>query len=376
MGKKIFFFFVILISQFAFSQNQLLSENTQVSILTCGRGEELYSTFGHTALRIKDEVHQLDVVYNYGMFDFRTENFYLKFVKGDLQYFMNATSFEDFILEYQMDKREVIEQTLVLPLLKKQALFNALNDNLFSTEKYYTYKFIDRNCTTKIADKLRETYPKIKFEKVDDKNISYRKLLYPYFDNYFWYKLGINIVFGLKTDTDAEKLFLPIELFNSIEKAKINGKSIVLTKNIIVTGETIAPKFSFLDSIYVIILSLIILLIINSKTLFKTYLFFNGILGVMLCLIGFYSQHQEILWNYNALLFNPLFVLIPFIREGFLRKTTLTALFLLLIYCVAMLTKPHLVIMLPFIITNLYILIKLNGRNPIQLLTSIKKNRT
>lgn len=376
MGKKILFFFAILISQISFSQSQQLSENTQVSILTCGRGEELYSTFGHTALRIKDEANQLDVVYNYGMFDFRTENFYLKFVKGDLQYFMNVTSFEDFILEYQMDKREVIEQTLELPLVKKQALFNALNDNLFSTDKYYTYKFIDRNCTTKIADKLRVTYPEISFEKVDDKNISYRKVLYPYFDNYFWYKLGINIVFGLKTDTDAEKLFLPIELFNSIEKSKINGKSIVLIKNIIVNGETIAPKFSFFDSIYVIILSLFTLLIINSKALFKTYLFFNGILGLMLCLIGFYSQHQEILWNYNALLFNPLFVLIPFIREGFLRKTTLTALFLLLIYCIVMLTKPHLVIMLPFIITNLYILIKLNGRNPIQLLASIKKNRT
>ncbi|MGV9003488.1 lipoprotein N-acyltransferase Lnb domain-containing protein [Flavobacterium sp.] len=376
MGKKIFFFFAIFISYVSLSQNQQLSENTQISILTCGRGEELYSTFGHTALRIKDEAHQLDVVYNYGMFDFRTDNFYLKFVKGDLQYFMNATSFEDFILEYQMDKREVVEQTLALSIQKKQALFNSLNDNLFSTEKYYTYKFIDRNCTTKIADKLTETYNGVPFGKVDDKNITYRKLLYPYFDNYFWYKLGINIVFGLKTDSHAEKLFLPIELFNSIDKAKIDGKSIVLSENIIVVGETSTPSFSFFNSIYVIILSLILLLIINSNALFKTYLFLNGMIGLALCLIGFYSQHQEILWNYNALLFNPLFVIIPFIGERFLKKTTLISMFLLLIYCIAILTKPHLVIMLPFIIANFYILIKLNGRNPLHLLTSIKKNRT
>lgn len=376
MAKKLLLFLLLFTSCFTFSQNPHLSENTQVSILTCGRGEELYSTFGHTALRIKDDNNQLDIVYNYGMFDFRTENFYLKFVKGDLQYFMNVTSFDDFILEYQLDKREVIEQRLVLPIAKKQELFDALNNNLFSVDKYYTYKFIDRNCTTMVADKLNDTYKDIKFDKVDNKTITYRQLLYPYFDNYFWYKLGINIVFGLKTDTDAEKLFLPIELLNSIDSAKINGKSIVISKNIIVKGETIASKFSFFNSIYIIIVCLFLVLLINSKNLLKFYLLLNGILGLLLCLIGLYSQHQEVLWNYTILLFNPLFILIPFLKERFLKTTTLISLFLLLIYCIAMLTKPHLIIMLPFIITNLYILIKLNGRNPIQLLTTIKKNRT
>ena len=376
MGKKIFLFFAFIISQISFSQNHQLSENTTISILTCGRGSELYSTFGHTALRIKDEVNQLDVVYNYGMFDFRDENFYLKFVKGDLQYFMNATSFEDFILEYQMDEREVLEQKISLTIQQKQELFNRLNENLFSAEKYYTYKFIDRNCTTKVADKLSDRYKKITFEKVDDKTISYRQLLYPYFDNYFWYKLGINIVFGLKTDASAEKLFLPIELLHSIEKAEIDGKSIVVSQKNIVEGKTIVPKFSFFNSIYVIILSLFIILLLNSKPLFNTYLFFSGVLGLLLCLLGLYSQHEELLWNYNALLYNPLFIIIPFIKESLLKKISVVSLIMLLIYCVFMLNKPHLVIMMPFIISNLYILIKLNGRNPIHLLTSIKKNRT
>lgn len=376
MGKIIFLFFAFIIGQISFSQNHQLSQNTTISILTCGRGSELYSTFGHTALRIKDEVNQLDVVYNYGMFDFRDENFYLKFVKGDLQYFMNATSFEDFILEYQMDEREVLEQKISLTIKQKQELFNRLNENLFSSEKFYTYKFIDRNCTTKVADKLSDRYKKFTFEKVDDKTISYRQLLYPYFDNYFWYKLGINIVFGLKTDASAEKLFLPIELLHSIEKAEIDGKSIILSQKKIVEGKTIVPKFSFFNSIYVIILSLFIILLLNSKALFKTFLFFSGVLGLLLCLLGLYSQHEELLWNYNALLFNPLFIIIPFIKESLLKKISVTSLIMLLIYCVFMLNKPHLVIMLPFIISNLYILIKLNGRNPIHLLTSIKKNRT
>jgi hypothetical protein len=79
-----------------------------------------------------------------------------------------------------------------------------------------------------------------------------------------------------------------------------------------------------------------------------------------------------LLWNYNALLFSPLFLLMPFVKEPFLKKLNLISLSLLLIYCIVMITKPHLMIMLPFIITNLYILLKLNGRSLFRLLTLVK----
>ena len=101
MFKKILYFLLILFSSFAFSQMSKLSQSSQVSIFTCDRGKELYSTFGHTALRIKDTANDLDVVYNYGYFDFRADNFYFKFVKGNLQYFMKVTSHDDFIFDYQ-----------------------------------------------------------------------------------------------------------------------------------------------------------------------------------------------------------------------------------------------------------------------------------
>lgn len=372
MFKKILSFSLILFSFIAFSQSPPLSPEAKVSIFTCDRGEELYSTFGHTALRITDPNNALDVVYNYGYFDFRTENFYFKFVKGDLLYFMNVTSYDDFVFEYKLDRREVIEQTLNLPLAKKQELFDSLNKSLLSDEKSYTYKFIDRNCTSMVVNKINELFGYEKIKKVDDKSISYRTLLYPYFENYFWYKLGINIVFGAKTDQNSEKLFLPIELLHSLDKAKVNGKPLVSKKEVVVQGQPVNPQFSFLNSIYLICVALLILILINSKILFKSYLFVCGILGLFLCLVGLYSEHQELLWNYNALLFNPLFLLIPFAKNNFLKKLNITLLALLLIYCIMMLTKPHLLIMLPFIIANLYILLKLNGRNPLKLLSAIK----
>ncbi|MGL2964061.1 lipoprotein N-acyltransferase Lnb domain-containing protein [Flavobacterium sp. RSB2_4_14] len=371
MLKKILLL-LLFCSLNAFSQNPKLSENTQVSIFTCGRGEELYSTFGHTALRIKDDENQLDVVFNYGAFDFRTENFYTKFVKGDLQYFMVVTSYEDFILEYQTDGREVIEQTLNLSAAKKQQLFESLSAVLYSPERYYTYKFIDRNCTTMVAEKISALIGQKELEKIDDKSISYREVLYPYFENYFWYKLGINIIFGAKTDAKAEKVFLPVELMHSLDKATIDDIPVVAEKKTIINSDEKEVKFEFFNSIYFIIIVLLMLILINKRVLFYGYLFFSGILGIFLCLVGLYSEHQEVLWNYNALLFNPLFMALPFVKKTFLNKICNLSIAIVFIYAIIMINKPHLLIMLPFMITAIYILLKISGKNPLGLLTSIK----
>lgn len=368
MNKKLLLFVFLSLFNFSFSQISKLSESSKISIYTCGRGEELYSTFGHTALRVKDSINQLDVVYNYGAFDFREGNFYMKFVKGDLQYFMNVTSNDEFIYEYQYDNREVIEQTLNLSLAKKQILFDDLNADYGSDKKYYTYKFIDRNCTSKVVDKINLSIGKQLIQKVDDTSISYRTVLYPYFENYFWYKLGINIIFGAKTDKKAEKLFLPIELLHSLDKAKVDGKSLVLKKETIIKGAEIKPIFSFTNSIYLVSLALLTIVLLNKKMITNCYLIIVGLIGLFFSLVGFYSLHQELLWNYNALLFNPLYLLIPFLSGKWLKKIVLVSALFLVFYVVIIVTKPHVLLMIPFILTHAIILYKMHKN----LLTSVK----
>lgn len=376
MIKKIIFVLIIFVSIAASSQAPKLSNDATISVFTCGRGEELYSTFGHTALRVKDDANQLDVVFNYGTFDFRTENFYLKFVKGDLQYFLSVSSYEDFIIQYQIEKREVIEQTLNLTIQQKQKIFDALNNNIFSTDKYYTYKFIDRNCTTMVADKINEILSGEKITKIDDKSISYRSLLYPYFENYFWYKLGINIIFGAKTDEKAEKLFLPVELMNSLNVIQHDNQKLVLSTKKLIDGETKNAEFSFFNSIYFVISLLLLIVATNKKWVYKSFLFLCGLLGLFLCLVGLYSEHQEVLWNYNALLFNPLFLLLPFVGNKLSKRLIFILLAMIFIYSLFMFNKPHLVVMLPFIFAIIFMLMKLNGKNPLKLLTSVEKNST
>ena len=358
MKKKILIPLLLLFHFFSFSQNPSLSDKASVSILTCGRGDELYTTFGHTAIRIKDSINHLDVVYNYGAFDFRIKNFYLKFIKGDLQYFINASSFEDFIFEYQSEKREVIEQSLDFSLKQKQELFEILNASLYSDERSYTYKFIDRNCTSMAVEKINKIIGTELIQKVDDKTISYRELLYPYFENHFYYKLGINIIFGAKTDTKAVKLFLPIELMHSLNKAKVNSKPIVNKTETIVTGVPLETSFSFVNSIYCISLLLFIIVLTNKKPVFFTYLFISGLLGLFLSLVGLYSLHKEILWNYNALLFNPLFLVLPFLKPTWFKIVTKISAIMLIIYTFIIITKPHVFLMTPFLVTTSYILCK------------------
>ncbi len=364
MIKKILFTISILYTFSSFCQNISLSKNALVSIFTCGSGEELYTTFGHTAIRVKDSINNLDIVYNYGAFDFMEGNFYAKFVKGDLNYFINASSFDDFIVEYQQENREVVEQTLDFSIQEKQQIFDKLNASLFSDDRYYNYKFIDRNCTTMVVEKINTIKGSNVIKKTDDTSISYRKVLYPYFENHFWYKLGINIIFGAKVDQDATKLFLPIELLHSLTKCKILGKSFVLKQETIVNASTVKPSFSFVNSIYFVILILFLIAVSNNRIIFFSYLFLLGVLGIFFSLVGFYSFHKELLWNYNILLFNPLYIILPFLKNNSFRKNMIYFLgFLHFIYLIVLFNKPHLILMIPFIISTFYILyfIKINS---------------
>ena len=92
------------------------------------------------------------------------------------------------------------------------------------------------------------------------------------------------------------------------------------------------------------------------------YLFIGGLLGLFLCLVGFYSQHEELLWNYNALLFSPLFLVLPFVKDIIRKKLTMLSLALLCIYAITMINKPDLVLLLPFMLAHFYMLLKLSQK--------------
>ncbi len=121
--------FIVLLTILIGSQSiaqQKLSEQSSISLLTCSPGDQLYSLFGHSAIRVKDAEAGFDLVFNYGTFDFDTPNFYLKFAKGDLNYWLNYYGFERFKRSYAYFGQSVTENELNLTLAEKQKLFDAL----------------------------------------------------------------------------------------------------------------------------------------------------------------------------------------------------------------------------------------------------------
>ncbi len=360
MKKIIVYCLLFLFSTFGFSQYQRLSDNAKISVLTCGSGSELYSIYGHTAIRIRDTNTNLDVVYNYGTFDFSTENFYFKFIKGDLQYFISSSSFNDFMTEYIYEKREVKEQELVLSTQNKQELFDELTTSLFSDSKFYTYKFIEKNCTIMVLDKVNGIFGKTLIFKNNKELTSYRSVLYPYLKDHFFENLGINIMFGHKTDLAAERLFLPIELLQGLNNARFDNKPIA--KPIFILNPKRANESSFVwwNSIYFFYFISLSLIFITSMRFKMIYLSVIGILGIFLIWVGFYSLHHEVTQNYNILLFNPILILLNICYYFRLKKISIVLIFLnsicIFCYLVLLINKPHFMMMLPFIIISSYYL--------------------
>ena len=353
-----------------------LNKNAEISILTCEKGNELYSLFGHTAIRIQDTSNDLDVVYNYGTFDFATTNFYLKFIKGDLKYFVTANTYNEFFYEYTIENRSIYEQTLNLTSIQKQQLFDALNKSLLTDEKYYTYKFIDRNCTNMVVDKINQTLGQNCIVKTTEKGKTYREILFPYVENHFYENLGINVIFGKKVDEDGKKLFLPNQFMESLKIAKINGIPIAERPNTILKATPEEPKKSLWNNYYSFCLILLLITISRKSWIYLSYFALLGLLGIFLSVVGLYSFHEEVANNYNILLFNPLLLvlIVCFWRKKFIwvKRIVQFSLLLLGFFVVLLLNKPNLLMFLPMIICSGVLLFYFLKTSNQELLSAIK----
>jgi len=364
--KKTLFSLLLLLSFIGFSQNLPLSKDAKVSILTCGLGNESYSFFGHTAIRIADPAKNIDVVYNYGTFDFRTPNFVAKFAKGDLQYLATAHSFGDFINDYTYEKRSVFEQELLISPEMKQQLFDKLNATIFSDDRYYTYKFIDKNCTSMVVDVINATLNENVIVKKEDTDITYRSILFPYFNGHFYEQLGTSIIFGTKVDQLGTRIFLPFELKNNLEKVKFENRPLAGKSKTLLLFEKETP-ISLWNNVYTYLFILAFVVLAHNKIIDKIYLSILSLMGIFFVVVGFYSFHQELALNYNVLLFSPLLLVLILLSIAKNKRWTyrfaVLHLIFLIVYSIFMINKAHFLIVLPMIITSGFVLVRIAIRN-------------
>lgn len=214
------------LSIFHYSPAQNLSPQAKVSLITVLPGEALYSSFGHTAIRINDPANGIDQQYGWGTFDFDTDNFYVKFLRGTLPYWITGSDMYRFLYAYQRENRTVREQVLNLTDAQKQRLFAVIQENMRPENRTYQYKFYYDNCSTRPRDVLvRAAADSIRFSPAAlDTTRSFREWMNDYLGGKPWARFGMNLGVGRPADERNSgwvAMWLPMNVFTQFEKASI-----------------------------------------------------------------------------------------------------------------------------------------------------------
>ena len=301
-----------------FTSSQLIAQDStkgalQISILTCAPGEDVYTAWGHTAIRIIDSAKQTDVVYNFGTFDFNTPNFLVEFVKGNLNYFLSADNFQNFILEYQYYGRSIKEQVLILSDAEKINWQNALQKKLEGNNRYYLYNFITDNCTTRVKDGFYQ-FVNTQVPPSNIKSFRTHVVEAPYQQGIPWIGLGIDVLLGAVSDQAPSPLqagFLPDLLFDQIAA---QPGYIAATQNYDFTKTTASTPT---DPIFYIVGLILLYLFLSkwnarwavmaAKFLDIILLFIFGLGGLLLVYMSLFSKHTACHYNFNIDWIHPLY---------------------------------------------------------------------
>ncbi len=281
-----------------------LTENSRVSILTSEPGNEVYTIFGHSAIRITDDLLNIDRVYNFGTFDFNSSFFYLKFLKGNLDYFLSIDDFANFLSNSQLEQRKVYEQILNLNFNERLRLFNRLESQYNSDDRYYKYNFFYDNCSTRVRDAIltAKTDP-IEYDMNSYCCLTFRQLLMPYISKNYWIDFAINISLGKEADRVArptDYMFLPFYTMRIIQEASIvNKKSVV--DDALISKNT---KFNYSHLSVWLSASLIILLSLITKyrkVIFYAFISLVGLIGLILLSVSLVSDNPALSSNFNII---------------------------------------------------------------------------
>lgn len=319
MKTYILSFIFVFLSLFQLNAQQQLSSKASVSVITCGPGTELYSAFGHSAFRVFDPELGIDIIYNYGTFDFNAPNFYLNFAKGNLIYFLSTADFSRFLLMYQYENRWVKNQLLNLTAEEVQEMFNFLENNALPKNRNYRYDFFYDNCSTKIEEVVKAVLKdKVTFSNNHISTVkTHRDLIADYTHHFKWGKFGIDLALGSVIDDEATKndyKFLPdyiFEAFNQATLIKDGQKVPLVVKEIDILKENPSEKsFEILSPLNLCLLISFLIIYIsynNYKTSKRTKIldfmsyFVTGMIGVVVLLLWFATSHTATYKNLNFL---------------------------------------------------------------------------
>lgn len=312
-----------------------ISNEAEISLLTCSPGDDLYSLFGHSAMRLKDSKNDIDAVFNYGTFSFN-EDFYFNFVMGKLNYKLGLAPMDRFVSLYESENRDVVEQVLNLDSAQKQGIADFLNWNYQPENRYYLYDFFYDNCSSVLRDVLDTALQgQVRFaDLTKPSQPTYRNMIDSYLIYHPWGDFGIDLGLGLpcdKTPNYMEYMFLPDELSEACDMATINGQPLVKKKLTVVESSGLTYEWSLSQPIplFWILFGITSLLSAIGLRLQKRFMFIDilllfilGLVGALLFFLWFITDHTATANNFNMLWALPTHLLIiPFLWNQKIRRS-------------------------------------------------------
>lgn len=297
-----------------------------VSIITCGPGRELYSRFGHTAIRVRNLTLNQDIVFNYGCFNYNEDNFIFKFLTGQTDYMLEAEHFQRFIKRYERMGNGVEDQMLNLTYTEKAKILSILSENLKPENQRYRYNWLYDNCTERARDVVEQAIEGKLYYRLDNiGDYTARELIEQNLEGSEWTLFGINMILGQEIDKILNYrlfMFIPKWYYLNLAFAVIadsNGEirrmaappTILLHENLPEAEKT--PWYLTPENIFLclaIILGIIAFMeFVTGKHLWPidiTVHTVQGLVGILVSFLFFFSSHPGASTNWLVLIFNPL----------------------------------------------------------------------
>lgn len=322
--KRFMLMFVYALSAICAWGRAVPADSLEVSLMTCSPGQEIYSLYGHTAIRINNYATGEDWVFNYGMFSFNRPNFIWRFTRGECDYQIDAAPFESFIREYEERGSAVFQQTLNLRTHEKQRLWALLAENMQPWNRVYLYNFLYDNCTTRARDRIEEAVSGEILYPCSDTIRTYREIIHMYTRQHPWAELGNDICLGSDADKPIsvrQEMFAPFFLLRYFEEAVIREPSgaerpLVLSTAKVVEGRGntsgggggLPPSWCAWG-----IFVAVVLLTWAERRLRKCFWWLDAFLmalvggiGIVTTFLFFFSIHPTVGSNWQIWVFNPL----------------------------------------------------------------------
>lgn len=319
------------------SQNTTVNrtDSIRLSLLTCAPGNEIYSLFGHTAIRYENPIRGIDVVFNYGMFSFNTPNFILRFALGETDYELGVTDYQRFAGEYDYFGRSVWQQTLNLTPKEKEKLIALLEENYRPENRTYRYNFFYDNCATRPRDKIEESLSgKVLYTNnlvPKGGTISFRDIIHRYAKGHPWARFGMDFCIGSEADrpiTDRQTMYAPFFLMDFFATARVtDGKEermLVADTEKVVDASPIVYDTSLYPTplqaaliLFILTAAITIYGLRKKRGLWGVDLILFSVAGIAGCVIAFlalFSEHPAVSANYLLWVFHPgQLIFLPFI---------------------------------------------------------------